>query len=217
VYVAQYSSFADLVEKAISSECLIDPSHPSIHTTVTFNSAKVKSGSFKLAYVGNTSASIFPDSTSTGVCIKHCYYKNRRKPVIYDPPAQVERLVKEVQCSLWAQGLMELAYNFMRREDEQRGPPPFNIPQLRFVRVALAVDGRFQDAYLLEEVIDEKVDGKFLKYINNDFNGPITYDEHPEREDIGEFLSFVQHVQYEKTGRLAFVSDIQGSPSFLYT
>jgi hypothetical protein len=117
-------------------------------------------------------------------------------------------------CATWGAALMQLMYDFMATRVAIYGVPKFPVPQMRYVHVALAVANNVtHDTYLLEEVIDEACDGMFLKYINNDHNAPIERPDHPERTEIGEFLAFAQHVQYMKTQKMAFVSDIQGSYS----
>lgn len=62
-----------------------------------------------------------------------------------------------------------------------------------------------QEVYTIEEAIDET----FMKYISNDNSCPLLQRD-PGSEEIGEFLAFVQHVQYEKSGQMAFVADFQG-------
>ena len=58
---------------------------------------------------------------------------------------------------------------------------------------------------MIEEVINET----FTKYIGNGNSRPLPQQDH-ESEEIAEFLAFAQHVQYEKSGRMAFVADFQG-------
>jgi hypothetical protein len=67
---------------------------------------------------------------------------------------------------------------------------------------------------MLEELIGES-DGGFLKYINNTEAVPLSTMD-TQRKERGDFLAFTQHVQYNKTMNLAFVSDQQGrSKAFL--
>jgi hypothetical protein len=61
----------------------------------------------------------------------------------------------------------------------------------------------------LEEVINEEVEGAFIKYIGNGSVKPYDFLK-SEEQRRGEFLSFCQHVQYLKTKGLAFVGDFQG-------
>jgi hypothetical protein len=101
---------------------------------------------------------------------------------------------------------MELVYNFIG----EFGTTPFEIPKMRFVQSALVVAEGGHDTYMVEEVIDEAVDGKFVKYIGNSSAVPNEF-EHDELADRAAFLAFCQHVQYWKTQEMAFIGDFQGN------
>jgi hypothetical protein len=222
VRVASVSRFIDLVTHAQDGTIGVPEDAPT-HVSLVFNSSvKPMVGSFKIAFFGHTSVPIFqPTSSSTRVCIKQCYYHGDdgapgRPPSrhLYDSCTQAKKLALEMYCATWGAALIQLVYDFVAAQNIVRGAPPFPIPQVRYVRVALAVaDNVTRDTYLLEECIDEDSDGVFLKYINNNLNSPISRPDHPDRKEIGEFLAFAQHVQYLKTQKMAFVSDMQG----LYT
>jgi hypothetical protein len=91
--------------------------------------------------------------------------------------------------------------------------PPFEIPQMRFVRAALAIlANETHDTYMIEEIIDDAAEGQFVKYIGNSSAKPLknlTGDEAYR----AQFLAFSQHVQYIKTKGLAFIADYQGTLS----
>jgi hypothetical protein len=108
---------------------------------------------------------------------------------------------------------MGIIYEFIKKHVEKHGAPPFKIPTMRFVKNALLIGNQ---AYMVEEVIDEETDGIFVKYIGNgsvkpsDFlNGFAAYQ--------AKFLAFAQHVQHLKTMGLAFISDFQGMLSMTTT
>jgi hypothetical protein len=65
------------------------------------------------------------------------------------------------------------------------------------------------DTYMVEEVIDEALDGKFVKYIGNSSAVPQVFMA-KELNDRAEFLAFAQHVQYCQMGDMAFIGDFQG-------
>jgi hypothetical protein len=67
-------------------------------------------------------------------------------------------------------------------------------------------------AYLLEE----RIEGKFIKYINNNSAVPAHHLWGFE-EKIGLFLCFAQHVQYHLTSEVVYLSDFQGNATFIYT
>ena len=102
--------------------------------------------------------------------------------------------------------VLDLVYNFVKSALQCHGLPTFPIPQMWFVKAMLAIlQDQHQEVYTIEEAIDET----FMKYISNDNSCPLLQRD-PGSEEIGEFLAFVQHVQYEKSGQMAFVADFQG-------
>lgn len=62
---------------------------------------------------------------------------------------------------------------------------------------------------MVEEVIDEAVDGAFVKYIGNGSVKPLDFLSGTAAY-LAQFLSFSQHVRYVKTKGLAFIGDFQG-------
>ena len=106
---------------------------------------------------------------------------------------------------------MKLVYNFIDEHQATNGilSPSFVIPDMVFVKSALAISDTDQEVFLLEEVINEDVEGPFIRYIGNGSVKPFPFLESDGRCQ-GEFLSFCQHVQFLKTKGLAFVGDFQG-------
>ncbi|KIK31948.1 hypothetical protein CY34DRAFT_102475, partial [Suillus luteus UH-Slu-Lm8-n1] len=63
-------------------------------------------------------------------------------------------------------------------------------------------------------LVEEKIHGRFVKYINN--NSAVPADSLQGREVvIGLFLCFVQHVQYQLTNSMVYLSDFQGAGDLL--
>ena len=98
-------------------------------------------------------------------------------------------------------------------------PPPFDIPRVRFVDAGLALSyapgvtryskvGSIHTAFLIEEFI-KGGNNNLIKYIHNSSATPLL-DPDEEGYELALFFSFAQHVQYVKTGGLAFISDFQG-------
>ncbi|KAJ7715442.1 alpha-kinase family-domain-containing protein, partial [Mycena maculata] len=97
------------------------------------------------------------------------------------------------------------------------------IPRMRFVQVAFATDGKQvkdpeinmpkppRSAFLVEECID----GRFRKYINNRQPVPSTNLKNSDDITCASFLAFTQHWQFKRTHGLAFVSDYQGGDDLL--
>ena len=81
---------------------------------------------------------------------------------MYDGPKQRELLTTEIDCACWASALMCLIYQFTEWENQSCSTnPPFEIPDMWYINVVLAVTNNYkQETYLLEEVID-KEDGDF--------------------------------------------------------
>lgn len=165
-------------------------------------------GAFKLAFKANASV-ILPRMTSTTVCLKQLHYKKtaRGEPrKVMDPARQLQDLPTELSCLLWARCLMELVYTFISKKKEFPG----TIPQFRFVEAGLAfTTPDIDQVFLVEEWIEPSKE-HFFKYINNSSATPL-FEYLPEKyHNNARFLAFAQHVQFVKTGRLAYLSDLQG-------
>ena len=105
---------------------------------------------------------------------------------------------------------MGIVYDYINNFIKVHGKPSFNIPEIRFVKSALAVIDTTHETYMVEEVIDEVVDGAFVKYIGNGSVKPLDFLSGTAAAYLAQFLSFSQHVQYVKTKGLAFIGDFQG-------
>jgi hypothetical protein len=69
--------------------------------------------------------------------------------------------------------------------------------------------GAFSAVYFTEELIPTTASNKFMKFIHNGNASPRMLGD-PVADEIAEFLSFMQHVQYIKMGGQVFISDYQG-------
>jgi hypothetical protein len=105
---------------------------------------------------------------------------------------------------------MGLVYELIAEHVKSNDNPPFEIPSMRFVNSGLVVTEGNRNTYMVEEVIDEAVDGRFVKYIGNGSAIPYTF-SNKAAAHRSNFLAFCQHVQYSKTKGLAFVGDFQGA------
>ncbi|KAG1780739.1 hypothetical protein EV702DRAFT_964224 [Suillus placidus] len=161
---------------------------------------------------------VYPHDVSQGP------FKIGRFPVADELP----KLFKEANVLYWASSLLQLTYDFIDHRLASYCPPPSPIPQVRFVEAGLAlafVQGPtaaskpgsrtcpIHACYLLEELIDGG-DDAFLKFIHNMDANPLL-NELDYGYDLAVFFSFTQHVQYVKTGGLAFISDYQGITGLL--
>lgn len=69
-------------------------------------------------------------------------------------------------------------------------------------------------SFLLEEKIPVPSGGEFIKYVHNASAVPSLGPDDPEY-DTALFLCACQHLQYDKTQGVAFVSDFQGCGELL--
>ncbi|KZT53343.1 kinase-like protein, partial [Calocera cornea HHB12733] len=72
---------------------------------------------------------------------------------------------------------------------------------------------RSGSTYLVEEMIEDVAKGGFVKYLHNSSAIPRMLSGEEGR--ISAFLSFSQHVQFVRTGGLAYISDYQGAGGLL--
>ena len=213
-YPVSSTTFLKLVNNPSPFDAITDSSAPLKADLIFHPNGQASYGGFKRATVGDTSIPIFGHSmasTRTRVCIKQCWYKckNTGERFVYDNHTQVVKLSSEINCLRWASALMELVYDFI--SETHLVTAPFEIPAMRYVKSALAVaENDDHDTYMVEEVIDEAVDGKFVKYIGNSSAIPNEFEDE-STADRAAFLAFCQHVQYIKTQDMAFIGDFQGN------
>ncbi|KIL64085.1 hypothetical protein M378DRAFT_11669 [Amanita muscaria Koide BX008] len=188
--------------------------------------SNTKRGGFKLAVFGTSIAAIFKGEGAEAICAKRVYQSVERVVEIdgalmtkvtnlpHMGEKQFQYLTMEVSCLVWAQALLDMVYDFVKEATEDK--LPFHIPQLRFVKAAVAIEatGKRDATFLLEEVIDSNTEGPFRKYLNNVSPEPLLLGT-KEDEVRAEFLAFSQHVQYWKTKKQVFVSDYQGGSTLL--
>ena len=165
IYPTADTKFSNLIIQARTFEAIKDCKGPSRLSLIYNPQAALKYGSFKRASFGHLSSSIFSGSESTSVCIKQCWYlcKASGDRLVYDNQNQITKLSAEINCLRWAEALMGIVYSFIKKHMEIHGEPSFSIPEMRFVKSALAVVNTTHETFMLEEVIDEVGDGIFMK------------------------------------------------------
>jgi hypothetical protein len=132
----------------------------------------------------------------------------------------------EAKLLVWANALMEFAYDFIFHYAQTNNAPPgvedfmSVIPFFRFVDAGVAIvvkplettsAGRpttQRATYLLEEMLPG-TPAEFVKYMNNS-NATTILDRDDLDYELAEFLMFMQHVQYQITHGTAYISDFQG-------
>ncbi|EGO20062.1 hypothetical protein SERLADRAFT_374115 [Serpula lacrymans var. lacrymans S7.9] len=129
---------------------------------------------------------------------------------------ELVKMLNKANCLYWATSLMALVYSFVDNKLTQRplvSPSPV-IPQLRVVHAALAIPQDTRESRNAVYLLEEKISGHFVKYINNNCATPRDHLAPPKLE-IAMFLCFAQHTQYHFSQGLVFVSDFQGSGGIL--
>ncbi|KAF5324751.1 hypothetical protein D9611_004183 [Ephemerocybe angulata] len=146
---------------------------------------------------------------------------------------EIESIINECNVHYWATALMITTYRYIASIDSDLGKPPFAVPRLRFVGAgfcfvlfpqgagrgtislkglanATSISPSIRSSYMLEE----RIEGDFIKYVHNDDPEPLLDPEDPEY-NTAVFLCFTQHVQYIQTHKKAFISDYQGAGNLL--
>ena len=129
------------------------------------------------------------------------------------PDEQARELSADALSTQWANSLLRDVYDFISEYQKHANTAcPAEIPQFRFVTAGLAMTtfpSDNKEVFLIEELIRHEEDGPWRKYINNNSSHPCYFPDDKNRQRA-EFLAFCQHVQYWRTGGLAFTSDFQG-------
>lgn len=136
----------------------------------------------------------------------------------YDPEVQLPALVMELKLTQWGRALLNLVYAYIKLVNLDEDISKFiEVPQFRFTQVALAIEklpssepGARPKVFLLEENLETMKQGQFRKYMSNMPHIFLIFDD-KENAMQAEFFRFAQHVMYWKTGKLAYVSDFQGT------
>ncbi|KAG1758562.1 hypothetical protein EDD22DRAFT_783730 [Suillus occidentalis] len=130
---------------------------------------------------------------------------------------ELSKTLDEVNCLYWGTALLGMAYTFI---DEMLGTGNVSkevegqLPRLRLVRAALAIPDDSTNDLGATYLVEERISGKFVKYINN--NSAVPADSLEGREAVvGLFLCFVQHIQFHLTNNVVYLSDFQGSGDLL--
>ncbi|KAG1886721.1 hypothetical protein F4604DRAFT_1917552 [Suillus subluteus] len=128
---------------------------------------------------------------------------------------ELEKTLDEVNCLYWGTSLLGMAYTFideMLKTGNVSQDVVVELPHLRLVRAVLAIPDNPNNDLSAKYLIEERISGKFVKYINNNSAVP-THSLEGREAVIGLFLCFVQHVQYHLTNNMVYLSDFQSESS----
>ncbi|KAG1810319.1 uncharacterized protein HD556DRAFT_1428421 [Suillus plorans] len=183
--------------------------HPALlHTTTSLSATPGPSTS---------QSSIF---TATHVVAKRVFFRKRdgnSKRQRFSKEDELGRTLDEANCLYWATCLMSLVYIFvdeMLQTQTVKQTIANEVPRLRLVYAAVAIPEDVSDCAGAAYLLEERIEGKFIKYINNNSAAPAHHLQ-GEEEKIGLFLCFAQHVQYQLTNEVVYLSDFQGSGDLL--
>ena len=154
------------------------------------------------------------------VACKRFFVRSNGQMMRLTPADELLRVHAEGTILYWANALLTMCYAFMARHIAKScKEPPHRIPEVRFVNAAIGLSlpkdqmGSkglpYSSCFLLEEMIEIPAGGKFTKFIGNGSAKPLVKPGEDGYEEA-VFLAFCQHVQYEKTQGMAYISDLQG-------
>ena len=190
-------------------------------------------GTFKTAHLASLKWISSSPSSGLGakisepiaVAMKRPYDDSKQSQIVkrFNYADESRKVITEGTLLGWADSLLQFAYSFINDFITKKKclEPPFPIPQLRFVKGAIAYSEKSLDTnptkiplaishratYLLEELLP--INQQFIKYIHNAEAVPLQERDEPGYE-LGVFLCFIQHVQFVYTHGQAYISDLQG-------
>ncbi|KAG2343300.1 hypothetical protein BDR05DRAFT_884866, partial [Suillus weaverae] len=131
---------------------------------------------------------------------------------------ELARTLNEANCLYWGVALMGITYIFID-EMLEMGKVPKDIEDLvqclRLVYAALTIPVDTKNSNVgANYLVEEKISGKFLRYINNNSAVPVC-GLHAKEVNIVLFLCFVQHIQYHLSNHMVYLSDFQRSSNLL--
>ncbi|KZT56027.1 hypothetical protein CALCODRAFT_484339 [Calocera cornea HHB12733] len=197
-------------------------------------------GTFKEAYPGKLTLLEIPTqwdnlpfqtiqvSRPTAVASKRYFFRSRP-----DGPCMRAKISKESaffegegNLAFWASSIHELSKQQVTEYLEANpdsAASKLEIPETRMVWAGLFLHDKRSESEpgQLVTLIEELIGGdqppsnqsQFMKFINN--GSPKPRYTKGRAGQVSRFLSFLQHVQYLKTGRQAYISDYQGSLTLL--
>ncbi|KAK7016701.1 hypothetical protein R3P38DRAFT_2785870 [Favolaschia claudopus] len=232
--VVKQRTLSELLFDSANFESFLESPPMNIVLFLNLTPGAQKRGGFKLASFGRASKPLFARDLRTDICAKRTFYTEQDEGgIVHHIPNpsswQAVDLAVEVRCLAWSAALLEDVYegvdnlgiSFIATRNAADTQLPVEIPRMHFVQAVFATEGktgepgRPRSVFLVEELIDERVQGQFRKYINNRTPVPTNFIPRTENHNRALFLAFTQHWQFKRTHGLAFVSDYQGGNTLL--
>jgi hypothetical protein len=203
------------------------------HGTISIAVHEYQQGSFKTAHEATILSgpqALVDHFSRHKVIAKRPYIYEERVLTRLPVTDELSDIGNECNILIWASALLTMTYDYMDAVISQKEmDPPFACPELAFVQAGFAhtvsPDGsstankasikvlRSQKAISpsirLGYLLEEKIEGNFVKYIHNGEPRPLLAPDDP-KYPVAKFLCFTQHIQYVQTAKSVFVSDYQG-------
>ncbi|KAG2049521.1 hypothetical protein BDR06DRAFT_893687, partial [Suillus hirtellus] len=158
--------------------------------------------------------------TAKQVVAKHVFFQKGegKKHHRFSKEDELGKTLDEANCLYWAMCLMSLVYIFIDEIIETKivkAAVADQVPHLQLVYAVVAIPDNTSDhAGVVTYLLEERIVGKFIKYINNNSTVPA-YHLQGFEEKIGLFLCFAQHIQHRLTNEVVYLSDFQGFGNLL--
>ncbi|KAF9062571.1 hypothetical protein BDP27DRAFT_1233430 [Rhodocollybia butyracea] len=117
-----------------------------------------------------------------------------------------------MECALlmWCKSLLRHVLNYVSVLEAKNGPCPLGIYNLCFVPAAM-VSCKGEGTRKAESyIVEDRIEGTWQKYILNSRAVPLMAADEQGYERA-QFMCFLQHLQFDKTKGLAYISDWQGT------
>ncbi|KAK7461696.1 hypothetical protein VKT23_008123 [Stygiomarasmius scandens] len=121
-----------------------------------------------------------------------------------DYETEKKKTFMEGNVLYWANALVSYAMSWAMQQ-KQKLQLQFVVPEIVCVKAGVAVDSAAKSCY----VIEERLEGDWVKLVGNGKATPLVKVNDKDYE-LAEFLCFLQHVMWWKTGGVGYVSDFQG-------
>ncbi|KZO90164.1 hypothetical protein CALVIDRAFT_490906 [Calocera viscosa TUFC12733] len=165
-----------------------------------------------------------PVSRRTQVAAKRYYVRSKPGGSRFRTSIAVENQFAEQEINLlyWASSLHNLSNTHVKKY--LLAHPDSDASQLELPETRMVYGGLFQHGpesgdkrrglvILIEELVKDNEGNErgkgFVKFIGN--SSPVPRQREGPAGVVARYLSFFQHLQYEKTGHRAFISDYQGA------
>ncbi|PPR00279.1 hypothetical protein CVT26_009031 [Gymnopilus dilepis] len=133
-----------------------------------------------------------------------------------DSGEEQKLVFNECKLLVWATSLLKAAYDWISGHINNMGSvPPFEIPEFRFVAAGMATalkppmkgDKESGPSIFRTYILEELIPGpqtEFVKYLHN---AKAMTELEPDDPDykLAEFLMFMQHLQFQLTGGVAYI------------